>query len=147
MSDREITQISVAASTIYRKTQIWKAEQSTDLGLSAAQIPAVIIVCREDGISQNELGEMLLLDKSTVAKIVGKLVENGYFIRTSNTKDKRAFDLIPTKKATDIYPSLLELGVIWDDYLTNGMTEDEIIIFERLLLKAAQNATFFSKTP
>ncbi|MDR1070620.1 MAG: MarR family transcriptional regulator [Gracilibacteraceae bacterium] len=145
MYDKEITQISIAASIIYRKTQIWKAEQSADLGLSAAQIPAVMIVCRKNGISQNELGEILLLDKSTVAKIVGKLVESGYFIRTINAKDKRAFDLIPTEKAKGAYPHLLELGIVWDKHLTNEMTEEEKATLERLLVKVAENATVFSK--
>ena len=145
MDEKQMHKISIATSIIYRKTQIWKTEQSVDLGLSAAQIPVVIIVCREKNISQNELGEMLGMDKSTIAKIVVKLEQDGYLVRTINAKDKRAFNLIPTEKSLDSYPQLIKIGDVWNNCLTNGMTEEEIMTLERLLVKAAQNVTTFTR--
>lgn len=140
---KENNQITIANSIIYRKTQIWKTEQLSLIGITAAQIPIIIVVCKRSIISQNELGETLAMDKSTIAKIVTKLEKNGYLIRTTNKKDKRAFDLMPTKKSKEVYPKLIKLANVWNEYLTDGMSKEEIDILERLLLKASSNATKF----
>lgn len=145
MNENDSLQISVAASIIYRKTQMWKDVHYLDSELTSAQIPVLITVCRKEGISQNELVELLMMDKSTVAKLIGKLVESGYLLRLPNAKDKRAYDLLPSTKAMNLYPRLLENGVIWENTLTKGMSADEVKILKRLLTLATQNATEYSK--
>lgn len=45
----------VAISTIYRKINMWKNEKAEPYGLTAAQVPIVILVCKEDGMSQNDV--------------------------------------------------------------------------------------------
>lgn len=145
MKNKEENQISISNSIIYRKAQIWKTEQFASFGLTAAQIPIVIITCRENGISQNELSEMLSMDKSTIAKIVVNLVKDEYLIRNTKSKDKRAFDLIPTQKARIAYPRLLEILNLWNDLLTADMSKAEKEMLELLLSKVAQNAVNSSK--
>ncbi len=145
MNDNNSLPVSVAASIIYRKTQIWKDVHYLKTDLTSAQIPVLLTVCRKDGITQNELVEQLIMDKSTVAKLVGKLVESGYLLRSANARDKRAYDLLPSSKAITMYPRLLEIGVAWDNTLIKGMSAEEVEIFKRLLTLATQNAIEYSK--
>ncbi|MPM97169.1 hypothetical protein SDC9_144342 [bioreactor metagenome] len=129
----------VAITKIYRKVNLWKNEQAAPLGLTAAQVPIVILACRKSGISQNEMVDELALEKSVVAKSIGKLMEAGYITRKQNKKDKRAFDLFPTEKAQAIYPILVQQGKNCMDLLTAGLSEDEKAALSDLLEKIVQN--------
>ena len=104
------------------------------------EVPIINIVCRNPGISQNEVVETLALEKSVVAKSIGKLVECGYLTRKQNKKDKRAFNLFPTEKAMTVYPSLIEQGQQCMDLLTAGLSDKEIATLSILLEKLAVNS-------
>lgn len=130
----------VAITTIFRKTYLWKTKQSAPYGLTAAQVPIIVLVCMENGMQQNELVERLALEKSVVAKSVGKLITAGYLTRMANAKDKRAFDLFPTQKAFDLYPTLVQLGQECQRLLTVGLTEIEKEQLSVLLGKLESNS-------
>ena len=139
-------QNNISISTIYRKTVMWKNEQSAALGLSSAQVPIIIQVVSANGISQNEVVSLLSMEKSVIAKTIGKLVEDGYIERKINPKDKRAYDLYPTEKAIRVYPILVEQGKKWIEIITAGMTADEKRQFAYLLSMAEKNAIeYFNK--
>ena len=52
----------------------------------------------------------LSYEKSVVAKAIAKLIAAGYITREQNATDKRAFNLFPTEKAWDVYPTLIQQG-------------------------------------
>ncbi len=129
----------VALSTINRKVNMWKNEQSLPYGVTAAQVPIIIVVCQQEGILQNDVVEQLSLEKSVVAKSVGKLIKAGFLTREVNTKDKRAYNLFPTKKALDIYPKLVKQGQECMNRLTTGFSDEEQKQLDILLEKLLQN--------
>lgn len=129
----------VAISTIYRKINIWKNEKAAPFGLSAAQVPIVILVCKENGISQNDVVEQMALEKSVVAKSIGKLIASGFLTRQTNPKDKRAYDLFPTEKAREIYPTLVQQGQECMNLLTTGLSIREKEQLSKLLDKLLEN--------
>ena len=130
----------VAISTIYRKINMWKNEKAEPYGLTAAQVPIVILVCKEDGMSQNDVVEQMALEKSVVAKTGGKLISSGYLIRKTNPQDKRAYNLFPTEKAKKIYPTLVQQGQECMSLLTAGLTKEEKEQFSVLLYKLLNNS-------
>lgn len=129
-----------ALSTICRKINIWKNEKAAPYGLSAAQVPIVILVCQNGGMSQNDVVEQMALEKSVVAKSVGKLIASGYLTRKKNPKDKRAFDLLPTPKAMEVYPNLVQQGQQCMNLLTTGLSAVEKEQLGQLLEKLLENA-------
>ena len=129
-----------ALSTIYRKINMWKNEQAAPYGLSAAQVPIVILVCQSGVMSQNDVVEQMALEKSVVAKSIGKLIASGYLTRQKNPKDKRAFDLLPTSKAMEVYPALVQQGQQCMNLLTTGLSAVEKEQLGQLLEKLLENA-------
>ena len=134
--DKDIVELSI----IYRKINIWKNEQSMQLGVTAAQVPVVMIVCQNEGIAQNDVVEELAMEKSVVAKTIGKLISAGFLERKQCKKDRRAYNLYPTDKAREIFPKLAEQGKKCMELLTVGMTQDERTEFGRLLNIVSENA-------
>ena len=135
-SDYAVINISI----IYRKTTIWEEIYAGEIGLSAAQIPVISAICRNNGISQSELCNCLNMDKGTIAKNILNLERNKFVTREKNPIDQRAYFIIPTKKALDVYPIIVEKGSDWFQILTRDMTDAERFQFECLLVRAAQNA-------
>ena len=130
----------VAITTIMRKINMWKNEQAAPYGITAAQVPVIILTCKKPGISQNDVVDEVGLEKSVVAKTIGKLMDNGYITREQNIKDKRAFDLYPTDKALEIYPTLVSHGKICMELLTTGFSENDREILGKLLDRMVNNA-------
>ncbi len=130
----------VAISIIFRKFNIWNNDRCAHLGLTAAQVPVIAVVCETGGISQNELVERVCLEKSVVAKSVAKLMEAGYITRQQSKTDHRAYDLFPTDHALAIYPEVVEISRACMDHLAEGMSEEEKAAFCRLLQKVRDNA-------
>lgn len=127
-------------SVIYRRTAMWEEGYAISLGLTQAQIPVLAVICKHNGILQNTLRECLNMDKGTIAKSVAKLEQNGYVRKENMPEDKRAYFLVPTQKAKDIYPTIVEKGEVWFDHLTSQMSVEEKKQFERLLDIAARNS-------
>ncbi len=61
-------------------------------------------------LSQREIAKELRLDKSTVARFVGKLEDKGLLRRTKPDKDRRENIVQPTSKALAMQDELASLG-------------------------------------
>ena len=125
-------------SILYRKSHIWLNNDCEQYSLTAAQAVVILIACDFDVLTQDDISKRLALDKSVIAKTVNKLVENNFLTRNTNVKDKRTYDIRPTKKARKVYPSVKEQLDVCFQRMTQKMTEDERTEFKRLLKLAAE---------
>lgn len=87
------------------------------------------------GINQDQLTCNLKFDKATTARSVKRLEESGYIMRKVDEKDRRSFQLFPTKKGKDFYPILLDILETINRELTKHLTEEEEDQFIFLLNK------------
>lgn len=127
-------------SILYRKTQMYFNEKLIQLNLSSSQGTFLICICKCKEMPQNKLCELLDMDKSTVAKMLIKLEQEGYVTRKTNSEDCRSLTVYPTQKAYDVYPKVLEAGEDWGDVITKGFNTNEKDMMCDLLLKATHNA-------
>lgn len=127
-------------SILYRKSHIWLNDGCEQYALTAAQAVVILIVCDFEVLTQDGITKRLGLDKSVIAKTVTKLEEIGYMIRTTNSKDKRTYDIRPTEKAWEVYPFVKEQMNVCFQRMTQQMTDAERIEFKRLLLLAAETS-------
>lgn len=127
-------------SILYRKSHIWLNNSCAQYALTAAQAMVILIVCDFHVLTQDEITKRLGLDKSVIAKTVNKLEETGFIVRTTNARDKRTYDIRPTEKAWNVYPSVREQIDVCFQRMTQSMTAKERSEFQRLLLLAAGSA-------
>lgn len=100
----------------------------------------VLNICHAPGRSQDELARALCLDKSTVARTLAHLEKHGYITRVPNEKDRRQYQVHPTKKMLDIYPKVLQANKGWNARLTENVPPEELEVFHRVLSRMEQNA-------
>ena len=127
-------------SQIYRKTQMYLNERIRSLGLTSGQAPFILLTCEHGTVAQHCFCGYLDMDKSTVAKMLGRLEQEGYVSRRPNEKDGRSTDVTPTQKAREVYPKLKQIGKDWTLEITGGMTQMERAIFFEMLQKVTKNA-------
>ena len=64
--------------------------------ITAAEQPFFMALQRCEGVSQEELTEMVCVDKAVTTRVVRTLEEKGYLTRVKDTQDRRQNRIYPT---------------------------------------------------
>lgn len=118
----------------------FRGEETAAFGLKGCHIGYLSRICYQPGISQDQLAQMMFINKSNVARQVAVLEEAGFLTRKPSAVDKRVLELYPTEKTRELLPRLQEIVERWDGILMEGLTEEEIHTVSRILEKMKDNA-------
>lgn len=128
-----------------RKSQLYYGNELSGLNISTGQYMFIVSICENVGLSQEELSVCIGINKSTVAKVVAQLEQEGYVVREVDQHDKRGYKLYPTEMAKDVYPKIIEILEQWKSYLITDLTEEEVTTLITLMTKVESNARKYSK--
>lgn len=129
-------------SIIARCATQFRSDKLGAYGLNGCQTPYILGVCREPGITQDELARRICVNKSSVTRQAAALEEAGFVRREPSETDRRAVLVYPEDKAIEVLPRIREIHKEWRDYLTEELTAQERelveVIVEKLALRAAR---------
>jgi len=98
------------------------------------------LICYYDGqLSQKALAEMLGKDKSAMVNIINLLTKKGFVYRENNPHDRREQLLKVTDKAKEAVPHIVETFKNINTNITAGISEEDLKIFESVLLRMQSN--------
>ena len=97
-------------------------------------------ICGKPGISQDALTRLRHADKSSIARQVASLEEDGFITRVPCKDDKRIMKLYPTDKALELLPTITEILEYWENLLSQDFTEEEIQTLTALLSRMKTRA-------
>ena len=127
-----------------RCSQLYRSERLAEVGLNGGQYVYISNVCRNPGISQEQMSRQILINKSNVARQLASLEQNGFVRREPDAKDRRGMRVYPTERAMEVYPYIQQVLADWRHYLTEDFTDEEReqldSLLERVLEKAAAYA-------
>lgn len=126
-------------SIIHRFSIMYHVRSMKEFNISGHQMGYIMHICKEPGISQEDLAFYLRLNKGSVAKGIRSLVQDGYVQRLPNEKDRRAYCLYPTEKASRIFSEAKTTLHQFNEILTQDMSPEEQELFKTLLDKACRN--------
>ncbi|OAA93976.1 MarR family winged helix-turn-helix transcriptional regulator [Clostridium coskatii] len=132
--------LSKYVSVTHRRTQMFYTEHLEKLEITSGQFMYIVCICENAGQTQDELSQRLIIDKSTVAKVLSQLETKGFITKTINSNDRRAFNIFPTDKAMAIYPQILEIKDEWHHRLTENLSDIECDVFQKLMEKVMENS-------
>lgn len=69
-----------------------REKMDTD-GLSNVQSKVCIAIYNDPGLSQDDVARVLGMDKSSIAKLIAKLMDGKYVTRQTNPQDRREYKL------------------------------------------------------
>lgn len=96
-----------------------------ELDLTKGQYLYLVRVCERPGIIQEQLLELIKVDRSTAARAVQKLEANGFIKKQEDPRNKKAKKLFPTEKGQAAYPFIKKENTHSDRMAMEGFSEDE----------------------
>ena len=93
---------------IFRTTQVYLDKVLKKFELSSGSYPYLMILRKNEGISQNQISKELGHDKAMSARMITKLINIGYLDKEKDENDSRANKLYLTEKATAVIPKVGE---------------------------------------
>ncbi len=135
-----MSKITPYIMALSRCSALYRTEHLEPLGIKGIHGSYLRQVCRNPGISQDQLAKNLFINKSNVARQVAVLEEKGFLLRKPSCADKRVMELYPTEKAQQILPQVNEVFRQSDRMLTEDLTPEEIEAVIQILYRMRQKA-------
>lgn len=111
-----------------------------DKDLSYSDSIFLVNIGAKEGITQKELSNNLAIDKAAIARSVKSMHKKGFVKTIPSTSDRRAKELYLTESGERLYQLLLQINRLWIDYALDGLSEDEVKTFCRILDKISMRA-------
>lgn len=141
MNDKPESQsMGVLISMIHRLGCVYLNEALAGWGIGAGQHAYLLVLADNEGITQEEMAKVFRVDKATVARALAKLESQGYVVRRSDPRDRRAYRIEVTPKGKELCPKIGSLLDGWERRLTGGLSGSEKEQFREYLFRVALNA-------
>jgi DNA-binding MarR family transcriptional regulator len=126
-------------SLIYRYSQIFFNLELKKYNLGSGQYISLINLFENNGISQEQLSDIVKIDKATTARAIAKLVSENYVIRKVSEIDKRAYNLYTTSKSELIKKELFEILDYWNQIMLDNLDKKDRESLLNLIEKIGNN--------
>lgn len=111
-----------------------------ELGLSAGQFFVLMVLSDEQGITQDYLAGIFLIDKGSIARAVNVLEEKGIVKRITDENNRRAVRLYLTEAGEKLIPEVVKIDREWEEAAFSELTEEEREQAKKLLRRISENS-------
>ena len=126
-------------SQIYRKGNSFISKEISKFGIGSGQIMFLIELYKNDGISQEELSEILNIDKATTCRAIKKLEKEELLIKVKDENDKRAYKLYLTEKSKSIEDNIKNALNEWEKHISKELSQEEVNILINMKKKICKS--------
>lgn len=108
-------------------------------GADWRELVAILVIAQVPGIPQSRLVPFLQTDKANVTKLLGKMEEKGWIVRSEDSRDHRNKHCHLTSQGTGLVPELERALQHWESVCYQGLEAEEIEAFKRISGKIGKN--------
>ena len=141
MTNNSCQSVGKYISIIHRTGSSFLSKEFSKFNIGSGQYMYLIHLYKNDGLSQEELTEILNIDKGTTAKSIKKLETEGFVMRVKYKNYKRINRVYLTPKALEIKDEFLSSINAWENTLTSNLSYAEKEQALTLLKKITYNIT------
>ena len=120
------------------QTEFRRARLHADV--SPAYYAVILTVNSHPGFTQDAIAKEICVNKSTVARRLDWLEDNGYVTREVGSEDRRCLFVYPTDKCKEIVDKLKVIAKEWNAVLTDGISDEEYEVFKSVLSRMEERA-------
>lgn len=128
-------------SIIVRGSQVYSTRKLANFGINSAEEYILMYLMGHKDANQDAIAKFFMLDKGSVARSLQKLENKEFISRRINDENQREKVITLTKKALNLRDMLSDLLVDWRKEMYDGLSDDEILAFEKTVEKVAENIT------
>ena len=123
-------------------TRLLKKHQ---IEINPAQGRIMFVLWKSDNIPIQELAKKTSLSKTTLTSMLDRLEIMGYIVRESSKEDRRKICIKLTKKDKSLHEKYRQVSLEMTELFYQGMSNDEIDLFEKQLEKTYKNLILAEK--
>ncbi|WP_027185491.1 MarR family winged helix-turn-helix transcriptional regulator [Desulfovibrio inopinatus] len=112
-------------SILGRLSMAYMAGPLKQLGITRGEIGFIISVLQNEGIFQEELSELLFIDRAATTRALYDLERKGLMKREPDADDRRKKRIYSTEKCQTLKPELLGVLDKFNEALFRGLTPNE----------------------
>lgn len=131
----------------YQITQALFLDETSSLGLTSVQYSALNAIAELPNLDQATLSGVVALDKTTIVKVLDRLVAKGLITRVRSTTDRRCHVLNVTPKGKKVVKEIIPMLERSQERLLAPLTKDEQVLFLALLSKIVRVNNSYSRVP
>jgi DNA-binding MarR family transcriptional regulator len=140
-----MTEVEMCNSTGYLLAQVCKSHRNkagellAEVDLYVGQEMFLAELWQEDGLSQSEIVDNLLVKPATVTRMLDRMEKSGLVERRKDLEDQRVSRVFLTEKGHSLHN---EVEVVWqrlEDISLANFSLEERVLFRRLLLQLVEN--------
>lgn len=120
---------------IHRLSMIYLSHELGKYGISGSQHMYLLTICEKPGATQDQLSDILKINKGTIAKTMQQFEIDGLVRREQCKTDQRTKMIFPTEKALSLYKINVDIDNQCNAVLSSGLSEQEQQLLEQLLKK------------
>ena len=125
---------------INRCYSLFRGERMEPYGIAGSQCHYLLAVHDHPGIPQDSLANLLLFNKSSVARQLSAMEEKGLIRRERSPKDKRIFLVYPTDLGETFVPLIRQANHDFLEILSQTLSQEELANLEELTRKIKEPA-------
>jgi len=127
-------------NTLLRCSREFGHKKIRSHGIGDTESTICCFVASQEGCSQDDISTHLHMDKTTVAKAVGRLEEKEFVIRTRAEDDRRRAVLSVTDKGRKALEAILQCHDMWLSRVLGCLSRQEQAQFEGYCLRLVEAA-------
>lgn len=113
-------------SILHRRSRLFVEEACQELNLTFSEYSILMRIYSNEGVKQDDLANMLYLDKAVVTRTINLLQEKKLIYRQQGQNDRRVRHIYLTEYGRQQYDFLCSIVKAWVDYLVADM-EPELV--------------------
>ncbi|MGM7719535.1 MarR family winged helix-turn-helix transcriptional regulator [Metabacillus sp. Hm71] len=109
------------------------------LNIAPEQNLIMMLLWKQDGLSQNEVAEKLDKDKTNIARMAHGLEQKGFINRFSCPNDRRIQRLYLTEAGRQLSQHVIPIAEEFHETLCKNISEEELLQLRSILSKMREN--------
>ena len=127
-------------SILDRQNKRYLDKKLAPFGLNSSQHMYIITICQNPGMTQEQFYHMFYLNPSNITRSLNTLIKTGFITKVPNSQDRRTYVLYPTPKARHVYNALIQTIQETENFLLDGIPEEDRSAFVKILKQTALRA-------
>ena len=132
-------------SVITKSTNKYRSDKLKDLNINSCDNAFFLCLHRSPDISQDEISNRVIINKSNTARILARLEEDGFIERKQSENDKRKMKVNLTENGKILIPKIENINNEFEKYLTETLSKEEYELFDKVLNKIYIQAVKYVK--
>lgn len=139
MNHCETKSVGSYISHFYRIGSSFLSKEYDKYDIGFGQYQFLLQLYLKDGISHDELTELVAFDKATTTRAIKKLESEGYVRTELNEHDKRKYHIYLTDEALAKRDEIFAISILWENKLIGSLDEEELSTLKTILKKIEDN--------